>query len=38
MRKGFTDTIAGRLDIARAGNEAFRALEDQVKRDVATAG
>lgn len=38
MLKGFTDTIAGRLDIARAGNEAFRALEDQVKRDVAKAG
>jgi DNA primase len=38
MLKGFTDSIAGRLDIARAGNEAFRALEDQVKRDVARAG
>lgn len=35
MLKGYTDMIAGRLDIARTGQEAFRALEDYVKREVA---
>jgi DNA primase len=38
MLKGYTDMIAGRLDIARTGQEAFRALEDYVKREVAKAG
>jgi DNA primase len=38
MLKGYTDMIAGRLDIVRSGQEAFRALEDMVKREVAKAG
>src|SRR4029077_19392727 len=37
MLKGYTDMIAGRLDIARAGGEAFRALEQYVKQEVARA-
>lgn len=37
MLKGYTDMIAGRLDIARAGGEAFRALEQYVKQEVAKA-
>jgi DNA primase len=31
MAKGFTDMIAGRLDIVRSGEGAFRALENGVK-------
>lgn len=37
MLKGFTDRIAGRLDIVRAGEGAFRAVEHSVKQAVAKA-
>lgn len=37
MAKGFTDMIAGRLDIVRAGEGAFRALENSVKQALARA-
>ena len=37
MAKGFTDMIAGRLDIVRSGEGAFRALENSVKQALARA-
>jgi len=37
MAKGFTDRIAGRLDIVRSGEGAFRALENSVKQALARA-
>jgi DNA primase len=37
MLKGFTDRIAGRLDIVRSGEGAFRAVEHSVKQAVAKA-
>jgi RNA polymerase sigma factor (sigma-70 family) len=37
MLKGYTDRIAGSLDIARGGSEAFRALEQYVKQEVTKA-
>jgi DNA primase len=37
MAKGFTDMIAGRLDIVRSGEGAFRALESSVKQALARA-
>ena len=37
MAKGFTDMIAGRLDIVRSGEGAFRALEYSVKEALAKA-
>ena len=37
MAKGFTDMIAGRLDIVRSGEGAFRALENSVKQALAKA-
>lgn len=37
MAKGFTDMIAGRLDIVRSGEGAFRAVENSVKQAVAKA-
>ncbi len=37
MAKGFTDMIAGRLDIVRSGEGAFRALENGVKQALAKA-
>lgn len=37
MAKGFTDMIAGRLDIVRSGDGAFRALENSVKQALAKA-
>jgi len=37
MAKGFTDRIAGRLDIVRSGEGAFRALEQGVKQALAKA-
>lgn len=37
MLKGFTDQIAGRLDIVRSGEGAFRAVEHSVKQAVAKA-
>ena len=37
MAKGYTDMIAGRLDIVRAGDGAFRALEHSIAQTVARA-
>ncbi len=37
MAKGWTDMIAGRLDIVRSGEGAFRALESSVKQALARA-
>ena len=37
MLKGYTDMIAGRLDIVRSGEGAFRAVEQSVKQAVAKA-
>jgi DNA primase len=37
MAKGWTDMIAGRLDIVRSGEGAFRALENSVKQALARA-
>lgn len=37
MAKGFTDMIAGRLDVVRAGPGAFRALELSVKQALTKA-
>jgi len=37
MAKGFTDMIAGRLDIVRSGEGAFRALENGVRQALAKA-
>ena len=37
MAKGYTDMIAGRLDIVRSGDGAFRALEHSIAQTVARA-
>lgn len=35
MHKSYADQLAGRLDLVRSGNDAFRALEQSVRRAVA---
>jgi len=38
LHKAYVDELAGRLDIVRAGADAFRALQGQVKKALAAAG